>query len=243
MFPTLADQTLARPDLADLLLEGLARAARFAPARAMSCAAPSADLRAEPHNQAARLDQLLFGESFRVLEEQDGWAWGQAARDGQVGFVRLSDLRPDLDLPTHRVAEPWTTIDGRRLPLNALVVSGGREGLAELHSFDRDCAEAAERLLGAPYADGGRTADGIDAWGLVRQALFAAGKGAPALLEDGGISLGRRLSGSEAPMRGDIVLASGGPGVVSDADEMIRSRAAAGVAREPLPEEALYFRP
>ena len=243
MFPTLADQTLARPDLADLLLEGLARAERFKPTRPMNCLTPTAEVRAEPHDQAERLDQLLHGETFRVLEESAGWAWGQSARDGQVGFVRLADLGPESELPTHRVAQAWVAIDGRRLPLNALVVASDGEGLADLHTFDSDCAEAAERLLGAPYADGGRTAEGIDGWGLVRQALFAVGRGAPALLEDGGISLGRRLAGDEAPVRGDIILAEGGPGVVCGPGEMIRSRTDTGVAREPLPEEALYFRP
>ncbi len=243
MFPTLADQTLARPDLADLLLEGLARAERFAPTRLMACSVPAADIRAEPDDGAVRLDQLLHGEAFRVLEEQDGWAWGQAARDGQVGFVLLSALSAGAESPTHRVSVPSAVIAGRVLPLNALVISEGGDGLVDLDTFDVDCAEAAERLLGAPYAEGGRTAEGVDAWGLVRQALFAAGKGAPALLEDGGISLGRRLAGAEAPARGDVVLADGGPGVVSGDGEMIRSRPGAGVAREPLPSEALYFRP
>ena len=63
------------------------------------------------------------------------------------------------------------------------------------------------------------------------------------LLEDGGISLGRRLAGDESPVRGDIILAEGGPGVVCGPGEMIRSRIDTGVAREPRPEEALYFRP
>ncbi|WP_296816199.1 SH3 domain-containing protein [Brevundimonas sp.] len=243
MFPTLADQILARPDLADQLLEGLERAGRFAATRAMACTVAASDVMDAPTSEARRLDQLLFGELFRVLDEQGGWVWGQAARDGQVGWIRLSDLTADVSRPTHRVAAASATVGGRILSLNALVVSDGAAGLADLLTFAADCAEAAESLLGAPYAQGGRTRDGVDGWGLVRQALFAAGKGAPVVQQDGSLLMGRRLAGAEAPGRGDIVLSEGGPGVVTGPDEMIRSRQGQGVAREPLPEEALYFRP
>ena len=33
------------------------------------------------------MDQLLFGEAFEVIEEEGAYVWGQARRDGYVGFV------------------------------------------------------------------------------------------------------------------------------------------------------------
>lgn len=240
---TLADQTLARPDLADLLLEGQVRAARFAPVRAMRSSEAAADILAAPEAGAPRLDQLLHGEVFRVLETREGWAWGQAARDGQTGFIRIEHLTEASALPTHRVAAAWAEVAGRRLPLNALVRAEGGEGLADLHSFDADAAVAARRLIGAPQAEGGRTPDGLDAWGLVRQALFAAGKGAPSLSGAGLIEIGRALSGDERPISGDVVIDRHGPAVVADAETVIRVRPGSAVGTEPLGGYDLAFRP
>lgn len=240
---TLADQTLARPDLADLLLEGQVRAARFAPARALRSTEAAADVLAAPETGARRLDQLLHGEVFRVLETRDGWAWGQAARDGQTGFVRTEHLTEVSALPTHRVAAPWTEVAGRRLPLNALVAAEGGEGLADLRSFDADAAVAARRLIGAPHAEGGRTADGLDAWGLVRQALFAAGRGAPSLTGAGTIEIGRALSGEETLRSGDVVIDRDGPAIVADPETVIRVRPGGAVGMEPLGGYDLAFRP
>ncbi|GKY86273.1 C40 family peptidase [Sinisalibacter aestuarii] len=47
--------------------------------------------------------ELLQGETFCVLEEQDGFAFGFSGRDGYVGYVFAEFLFP-LQPPTHRVA-------------------------------------------------------------------------------------------------------------------------------------------
>ncbi len=91
--------TLARADLADVRLEGLVLAARFAAPRRLACAVAVAGVRKAPADDAALEDQLLLGERFDVLEAAGGWAWGQARRDGYVGFVREDALAPRRDRP------------------------------------------------------------------------------------------------------------------------------------------------
>ena len=96
--------TLARPDLASAALEGVIRAERFEAPTAMRLVIPAAAVRAAPSVDAEQVDQLLFGERFDVLEMEDGFAWGQAARDGYVGFVEAAALSPRDLAPTHRVS-------------------------------------------------------------------------------------------------------------------------------------------
>ena len=92
---------LARPDLAELALEGLVKAERYAPVRAMHGAGPVADIF---DARSERIDQLLFGEGFDVLEVSGGRAWGRARRDGVVGWIaedalaRAGEHDPDLTI-------------------------------------------------------------------------------------------------------------------------------------------------
>ena len=85
--------TPARPDLAAAHLKGKVEAARFVEGETCSVIARAAPrLRAAPSDDAAQDSELLFGESFTVYERKDGWAWGQAASDHYVGYVREAAL-------------------------------------------------------------------------------------------------------------------------------------------------------
>lgn len=163
---------LARPDLAALALEGQVRAETYRPTRAMRLKAPVADIHAEPDRASERIDQMLFGEVFDVLEEREGRAWGQARRDGVVGWVDLSTLAPGAVRPTHSVS----AVDAD-LPLNALVADpdAPRLRLRPIGDFERDPVGVAERLLGTPHALGARSSIATDCSGLVQQALLACG--------------------------------------------------------------------
>ena len=86
--------TLARADLADQALEGLVASARYAATRRLTVAAPSASLVRTASPDAERLDELLRGETFDALEAAGDYVWGQARRDGYVGFVRADALAP-----------------------------------------------------------------------------------------------------------------------------------------------------
>jgi cell wall-associated NlpC family hydrolase len=244
--------TLARPDLADAALEGELRATRFAPTQAHRCAAPVTAIRKSADARAEQWDQLLFGEGFAVIEAAGGWAWGQAARDGYVGYVRLEDLTSGagpglgLDLPTHRVAAlrayGFSQPDLKSAPvglysLNALVVAEREEGrfvkvrgsgwfarehLAPIGEVETDPAAVAERFLGAPYAWGGRDSLGLDCSGLVQQALYACGWACPRD-SDMQAALGAPVLG---PLRrNDLVFWRGHVGLMLDAERLLHANA------------------
>jgi hypothetical protein len=192
---------LARPDLAALALEGQVRAEAYRPTRAMRLKAPVADIHAEPDTASERIDQLLFGEAFDVLDERDGRAWGQARRDGVVGWIDLAVLTAHALRPTHSVS----AVDAD-LPLNALVTNPAEPDLRlrPIGDFERDPVAVAERLVGTPHALGARSSVATDCSGLVQQALLACGlSGARRAHEQA--ELGQAIDRAQA-RRGDLVI-------------------------------------
>lgn len=249
--------TLARADLAAASLEGIVAAGRYEPTRAMRVAAPVASIFSAPDPASERLDELIYGERFDVLETAGGYAWGQAARDGCVGFVSADALAPPGPLPTHRIAA--LRADALAAPsseasvigpisLNALVAVEAEEGafsraadgawfrtadLAPIGAFERDPVAVAERFLGAPYLEGGRTSAGLDGAGLVQQALYACGRACPRT-DDQQLGLGREITRAEAG-RGDLVGRPGHIGLLLDEARLIHADAHHGaVVIEPL---------
>jgi len=220
----------AHGDLADQRLEGLWRAPAYRPARPMRVTTPVLDLF---DADGRRQTQLLFGETFEVLMIEGERAVGRCTRDGYVGRVEAMSLSTDLLTPTHHVA----AIDGD-LPLNALVQAlpgAPTEGLADLLSFDDDPAAVAERFLGAPYAWGGRTREGIDCSGLVQAALFACGLGCPRDADMQARELGHEIA--DTPRRNDLACWDGHIGVMLDAERLLHADGQAGaVVVMPLAE-------
>lgn len=198
---TPARPMLARPDLAALALEGQVRAGTYRPTRAMRLNAPVADIHAEPDSASERIDQLLFGEAFDVLDERDGRAWGQARRDGVVGWVDLASLTPGAPRPTHSVS----AVDAD-LPLNALVTDPSEPDLRlrPIGDFERDPVIVAERLIGTPHALGTRSSIATDCSGLVQQALLACGLPGPRRAHEQA-ELGTAIDRSRA-RRSDLVI-------------------------------------
>ena len=215
-----------------------------------------------PAAEAEAVSELLPGENFAVLEYAGGWAWGFSAADHVVGYVEAIALA-DPVVPTHIVCEkaaPVTPDGAITAPVIATLPMGsllhGKEcgacltceygcvALSHLRRVDEheeDPVIVAERLLGAPYLAGGRTADGIDAGGLVQLALSVSGLRAPRLL-DQLAAFGAPVAEEAPARRGDLVLfdpgsgpgQAGGAGLMVDDLLMIHaSRAAGRVIVEP----------
>ncbi|MFN4295282.1 MAG: C40 family peptidase [Brevundimonas sp.] len=248
--------TLARPDLAALVFEGVLEAERYRATMPMQCVVPATPVRAGTDDMAELIDQLVFGEIVDVLEVSDGRAWGRSRRDGVVGYVAIDALSEDVVEPTHRVASVEARAfdapgDAERdvLPLNALVrvleTKGGfarlaRLGwialadLADFHAFDPEPAAVAERFVGAPFRPGGRDRTGLDAAALVQQALYACGLGCPRA-PDQQQALGRAAA-VESLMRGDLIFWPDHVAIMLDARRLIHADADKGVAVETFAE-------
>ncbi|VXC02839.1 C40 family peptidase [Brevundimonas sp. G8] len=229
---------LARPDLAEQALEGLVRAGAYRATEAMHCRAAVADILSD---EDGRIDQLLHGEIFDVLDRANGRAWGRARRDGVVGWVVLDSLSSGAPLATYRVA----AVDAA-LPLNALVIEAAdlAEGaLRPVGEFETDLVAVAERLLGRPHELGARSSISTDCSGLVQQALLACGLPGPRR-SDAQAQLGRAVSSSDI-QRGDIVVWlaptgdqdwTGHSALMLDGERIIHATGGKGVVIEPLAE-------
>ncbi len=240
--------TLARGDVAVLALEGVQDAGRYLTPGPMQTAFAVAAIRREPSRTAEQLDQLVFGERFDVLERQGGWGFGQALRDGYVGWVRLDALAPAGPPPTHWVSALRTYVFSEpsiksaplaRLSMNALVRVESADGrfatlagagfmsqrhLSPLGVWAQDPAAVARSYLGAPYLWGGRDSVGLDCSGLVQQALYACGQAAPRD-SDQQASLGRAVDPKQGLTRGDLVFWRGHVGMMMDAESLIHANA------------------
>lgn len=244
--------TLARPDLADLSLEGVVPAARYSPTRLLQCVRPSAAIRRGPDAASEQVDQLLYGETFSALDERDGFVWGQARRDGYVGWVDATALSDAVSEPTHRVAALRTYAFSRpdlkapapvAVSMNAMisaVETKGRfvrdarlgwivaEHLATFDQFESDPAAAAERFVGAPYQWGGRESEGLDCSGLVQQALFACGRACPRDADMQEREAGRAFQPGPSLAglrRGDLVFWKDHVGVMADSRRVVHADA------------------
>ena len=182
------------------------RAERYRATRPTHGAAAVADIRASPDPESPRLDQLLFGEAFDVLDQEGDRVWGQARRDGVVGWMALADLAEGAPSPRGQVDR----LDGE-LPLNALVAEA--VSAAPVGRFADEPVAVAERLLGVPHAPGARSSRETDCAGLIQQALYACGRAGPRYA-DQQAELGVRTERAQA-RRGDLVVwphPQGGPG-------------------------------
>lgn len=188
--------TLARPDLAAQALEGRVRAEAFRAVEPMRGAVPVADIHADAGKGSERIDQLLHGEIFDVLEQRGGRVWGQARRDGTVGWMDAAVLVPHRGLPTRRVASVKSD-----LPLNALTDDVAD---TEIGAFETDPVAVAEWLLGVPHSLGARSSLATDCSGMVQQALYACGLAAPRHSDEQAL-LGAAVSRDQI-RRGDIVV-------------------------------------
>lgn len=249
--------TLARCNLATAALEGVVRADVFAEPAASRVISPCAPLRAAADAGSEQVNQLLFGETFDALETSGDFVWGQARRDGYVGFVDARQLGAEGAAPTHWVkavrafafAAPSIKAPASGpLSLNALVTiveetdalmraEGlgwvARRHLAPIGEVLTDPAAVAECFIGAPYLWGGRDGLGVDCSGLVQQALWACGRTCPrdadqqARLGEG-VAMG-------ALARGDLVFWTGHVGMMLDGERLIHANAHhMAVAIEPL---------
>jgi hypothetical protein len=193
-------------------------------------------VRSAPFDSAEAVSELLPGEKFAVLDLTSGWAWGYCCADRRVGYVEAIELADPLE-PTHVVVEAQAPIQSCGDPLSAplahlpmgarvhgyrrgamLQIEGGCIPLSYLRAVgehEEDPVCVAQRLLGAPYVPGGRSAHGIDCSGLVQLSLQLCGIGCPRDTEHQR-SLGEPVPEGAPLARGDLLFCEDHVGMMVD---------------------------
>ncbi|CAN5347014.1 C40 family peptidase [soil metagenome] len=235
-----------RSDLADIRLGDLAGAVPRVEGQVRQVSAPLLSLHREPRFDSRQQTQALLGESLRVFDSREGWAWVQLERDGYVGYASEDDLTAGITAPTHRVAVNSTFLfpdaDIKSQPpeivtLNAAVTVTGTQGayaqlsnhrfvyaahLAPVESYESDPVSVAERFLHVPYLWGGKSVLGIDCSGLAQLALEACGIACPRDSDLQEAALGKPIAHDHL-RRGDLVFWKGHVGFMCDGEQLLHA--------------------
>lgn len=244
--------------VAHVALEGLVEAERFVNGRWMMVQQPMANITQTP--RGPRVSQLLFGERFLALETTDGFAFGQAERDGQVGYM-LAGALTGAEETTHWVTAPATHLypkpDFKEPPEVALFlgsqvrVGSTRDGFHRIQTGHYiptqhlmpvkarfgDPVGVADLFLGTPYLWGGSSRWGMDCSGLVQTAFLACGIPCPRDSDQQEAMLGKALPDDAELQRGDLIFWKGHVAMISGPDRILHANIHhMSVAYEPLPE-------
>ncbi len=191
-----------REDLAASALRDIVSAPRYVDPQPMQIRVASAPLRRAPKATLGYETELIAGEIFDIYDRADGFAWGQARRDGYVGYCPEEALGPLLPIATHRVNDlraflyPAASMKATPvgfLPYGAEIACFEEEAgyvrtplghvyakhLRPLSERPGDPVGEAERFLGIPYLWGGKSSLGLDCSGLVQTVCSACGIVAP----------------------------------------------------------------
>jgi cell wall-associated NlpC family hydrolase len=241
--------TPARPDLAAAHLRGKVEAEHFAEGTEQEVIVGLAPVRKEPSHEAPLVTEALAGERVTIYQtDEEGWAWGQLATDGYVGWLPAAALLAPGPAPTHKVAALRTLVfpgpsiklpPMDALPLGARIAvareqesfavtsSGGfvpMRHLAPVANVEPDFVAVAERFVGVPYLWGGKSSLGLDCSGLVQIALTACGIKCPrdSDMQESALGKSASLAGLQS---GDLIFWKGHVAIARGRNSMIHANA------------------
>jgi cell wall-associated NlpC family hydrolase len=242
-----------REDLAANTYQGLIAADRFVEGQIFQIGADRAGIRPHPETEVSIDTEALFGEDVTIYEQTPGgWAWGQLATDGYVGWLPSDALR-NWHQPTHRVRALRTfrypEAELKRPPIGLLsmgskvtvaaetekrgcryaVLNDGSAVVAKhlvpLDYSEQDWVARAEEFLGTPYLWGGRSSLGLDCSALVQLAAQTGGFSLPrdSDMQEAEAGDGIPFDDLSELRRGDLLFWKGHVGIISGPNQLLHA--------------------
>jgi gamma-D-glutamyl-L-lysine dipeptidyl-peptidase len=185
-------------------------------------------LREEPSNWSGMLSQLLFGESFNIVEAQGAWLrikTDSEGSEGSEGWISRKSIQPTEEAVRRKngpgtndlmVIHPvLSVLDTRNaspllLPAGSILRTSDKERFKKLTDDgwispgpESDLEECGERLLSIPGLQGGRCGFGFDAPGLVQLLCRSMGISLPHSIS-GQAEMGTIINFVHEAQKGDL---------------------------------------
>ena len=155
---------------------------------------PVVPMRAEASDKAEMVNQMLFGDTCRVLTHEAKWSYVKCTDDGYEGWIDNKQLRW-VDEATYAEVNDWELVTDTpleivmvnrtpmRIPMGSRLPNEGEVKVGELtlnHFYDEldeplEIQDIAILFHGAPYLWGGKTVFGVDCSGFVQTVLKVYG--------------------------------------------------------------------
>lgn len=143
----------------------------------LMCHLAAIPMRKEPGDKSEMVNQVLFGETAVVLDENEKWFMIRLDHDHYEGWVDKKQMQESTAINEERrpVRVIYELAEGRIMPCGALV----RDSSQADKSAGSDMQTLISAFMGSPYLWGGRTFMGIDCSGFTQVVFRAIGKSLP----------------------------------------------------------------
>jgi hypothetical protein len=137
-------------------------------------------MRSEASDRSEMVNQVLFGETFQILESHEKWSLIELTHDHYKGWVCNKQISQAAFEPTRCLVDTSPI----RIPFQnkSIIISPGSFLPPEhplTNNSNSNITELARGFLGTPYLWGGRSIFGIDCSGLMQILFRMCGKNIP----------------------------------------------------------------
>ena len=134
------------------------------------CCYPLVACRREPNERSEMISQLLYGESYEIIEEENSWIKIRNLRDSYTSWIdrKLHSPLINNSKESYVAREAFNEIDnaqGEKMIVPAASIIHIKE---KVELSDARLVDSAFKFLGAPYLWGGKSIWGMDCSGFVQ---------------------------------------------------------------------------